>query len=358
MAFSTIFRSVSHTNPQFSSLLRMDDRQILHSKVDAFIHPQYLSEFYAALKSTNPCYGTRLVFLDSTGATRPLPTAIMRFKNAYLMRIFANKGDMTIDSEPTVDEVGKGIVHDMNNALGGAVGHLGLNRLEAEDLGKFLQALVEAHDDKSIAEVLRDLPKANTNLMAILRGFDAIESSLGHAGSILRGFGDFCSGKSVSDRDRHFEVPDAIRSAVAIGKGIVGSIAKEKDIMINLSYDGAEERVCAFGNSEELQRIIINLIKNAALEFTKPNNRIIVEWSCMENAANEKFIEIRVKDSGPPIPKDLAIRLFRERVDSTHGGTGIGLLTCAQIIHESGGEIRYQSIPDKCFAITLKAAGA
>ena len=352
--FSTVLRNISHINPQFSALLRTDDNKILREKIDTFIHPQYLAGFYTALRTTAPCCGTSLVFLNSTGATRPLPTAIIRFKDAYLMRVFAERSDMIMDSEASIEEVGAGLLHDINNALGGAVGYVGLTKLELSDLGMFLSSLVTSRDPEAIAEVLRDLPRATLSLANIIEGFDSIERSHEHLSSILRGFRDFCSGETKTDR--HFEVPDAIRSSIAIGKGIAEAIARGKSISINISYEGPEERTCAIGNSIELQRIIINLIKNAALEFCKPNNQIKIEWTTSKSANDKKFIVIKVKDSGAPIPKPLANRLFTGKVESTHGGTGIGLLTCAQIIHGFGGEIRYQSIPDKCFVITLRAA--
>jgi len=352
--FSTVFRNISHTNPQFQALLRMDTAQTLHKKVDALIHPGYLDNFFAALKATDHCFGTELVFLNSTGATRPLPTGIIRFKDAYLIRVFAKRSDMVMDSEVPIEEVGAGLLHDINNALGGAVGYVGLTKLEIGDLGIFLNSLVASHDAGSIAEVLRDLPKATMNLANITEGIGSIERSHEHLSSILRGFRDFCSRETGTDR--HFEVPDAIRSSIAIGKGIAEAIARENGMSINISYEGPEERTCAIGNSVELQRIIINLIKNAALEFSKPNNQIKIEWTTSKSADDKNFVVIKVKDSGIPIPKPLADRLFTGKVESTHGGTGIGLLNCAQIIHGFGGEIRYQSIPDKCFVITLRAA--
>lgn len=353
VAFSKVFRTISRTNPHFSALLGMDDAQVLHRKVDSLIHPQYLDGFYDALRATTPCSGTNLVFLHSTGATRPLPTAITRFRDGYLMRVFSRQTDLLFDSGASMNGIGAGIVHDANNALGGGVGYVGLTRLEVTDLHKFLMALAETQDP---TDVLRDLPEACAHLDEISKGLDAIGLSYDHLSSILRGFQAFCSRQPVNDKNKSFEVPDAIRSAVAIGKGVVADIAKDKGIIINLSHDGPEEKACAFGNSEKLQRILLNLIRNAALEFKSPNNCIEVEWSTTKNAAGERFVVINVKDSGPRIPKELADRLFRERVESTHGGTGIGLFTCAQMIHEYGGEIRYHSLPDKCFVITLKAA--
>ena len=99
-AFSTVFRSITSVNPEFATLTRTgSETAILHKKADSFIHPNYLDRFLSALRTARPCCGTELVFLHSTGATRPFPTAIARFKDAYLMRVLANKADLVLVAE-------------------------------------------------------------------------------------------------------------------------------------------------------------------------------------------------------------------------------------------------------------------
>lgn len=356
-AFSTVFRNISHINPQFQALLRMDGSQILHQKVDTLIHPKYLRGFIADLKTADPCFGTEIVFLNSTGATRPLPTSVMRFKNAYLIRVFSQRSDTALDIGGSMPEIGGGLVHDLNNVVGGMAGYSELLHVEASDLRGSLAALLDNQDPEAIRTGLQLILGEVSSLAKILDYIGALRRSAHHMTSILRGFSIFCSAQSGTEPGQHLEIVDAVRSAVAMGKGIIHGIEKQKGISINVRLEGPDDRICAYGDSEQLQRILVNLIKNAALEFKEPNNNINIEWAAVENAAHEKFVEIRVGDSGDPIPKHVADKLFREKVESTHNGTGIGLLTCAQIIHGFGGEIRYQSIPDKCFVITLRIAG-
>lgn len=357
VAFTPVIRGVFRANQELAALVRAgSESSLLHKKADSLIHPNYLEKFSAALRMARPCCGTELIFIHPEGATRLLPTAIARFNDGYLMRIFAQRSDLVMDSSISISDIGAGIVHDTNNALTGVLGSSDLITGEIEKIALFLDALNKAHDNKAALDVLKDLPNAHTSLDHISGDIAGIIQSAQHLSGILRGFGEFCARDTKKTSDTRFNVSDAIKSAVAIGKGIIGTIAREKGIMIGLSFDIPEGILSAWGNSDGLQRIMLNLIKNAALEFRSHNNCIKVECSVAENAAKEKFVVIKVKDSGDPIPKSLATRLFREKVDSTHGGSGIGLFTCAQMIHEYGGDIRYESIPDKCFVITLKVA--
>jgi|GEM_PF-6018261 len=358
-AFSTVFRSITSVNPEFATLTRTgSETAILHKKADSFIHPNYLDRFLSALRTARPCCGTELVFLHSTGATRPFPTAIARFKDAYLMRVLANKADLVLDDSISMQEIGTGIAHDTNNALTGVLSGIDLMGDQLKILHLFFDKLAKAHDDRSMMEAFRDLPAASTALGNTSDDLSGIEVSAEHLMSILRGFGAFCSGTSKNVANESFAVADAVKSSIAIGKGIVGRISNEKGLRIFLSCAIPDAPIFAQGSLDGMQRVLLNLIKNAALEFKKPNNYIGVECSSEENSAKEKFVVIKVKDSGDLIPKNVADRLFREKVDSTHGGTGIGLLTSARMIHDFGGEIRYQSIPDKCFVIALRSAGS
>ncbi|MFA5105259.1 MAG: ATP-binding protein [Candidatus Margulisiibacteriota bacterium] len=355
VVISRVFRKVSHVNPQFLALMGADNPQILNRRIDSFIHPNYLDNFYKAIKAATPCQGTELVFLHATGATRPIPTAIANVKNGYLMRVLSTKSDMALDINSSFSEIGAGFVHDMSNVLG-VTAYEELLDGDIKEIDDFLRSLCDGQAQESPDDLLQGLPQAITALDGIRSRLKTIFLGLNHANSILQGFGCFCKGRPETNATPHFEVADAVRSAAAMGKGIAYAIAKKKGIVISVSHQGPDERLCALGDSSQLQRVIINLIKNAALESKRATNCIIVEWSAIENDAQEKFVEIKVRDSGVPIPKPLADRLFRETVESTHGGTGRGLLTCAQIIHGFGGEIRYQSIPVKSFVITLRAA--
>lgn len=94
-------------------------------------------------------------------------------------------------------------------------------------------------------------------------------------------------------------------------------------------------------DKDKFAEIMINLTSNA-IKFTPENGKIIYEWDEGPN-----YVEVRIKDSGVGIPKEVASKLFNkfEQVKSTQGlarnqkGTGLGLAIVKGIIEAHGGKI-------------------
>jgi signal transduction histidine kinase len=70
--------------------------------------------------------------------------------------------------------------------------------------------------------------------------------------------------------------------------------------------------------------------------------------------------EIRVGDSGVGIPPDRLRLIFepfyttKEPDENGHGGTGLGLSVCRQIIDQHHGRIRVESVVGKGSTFTIK----
>ena len=97
-----------------------------------------------------------------------------------------------------------------------------------------------------------------------------------------------------------------------------------------------------------LATILRNLISNA-IKFTPKEGNLALESRFVEGDANQKYIEIIVKDSGLGISKDVQSKLFdiSENI-STKGtnnetGTGLGLILCKEFVEKHGGEIKVES---------------
>lgn len=104
------------------------------------------------------------------------------------------------------------------------------------------------------------------------------------------------------------------------------------------------------GDEQELYRVFLNLVTNA------------VE-ACLENGGFVKadiviagqHLEVRVKDTGPGISKEVQAQLFAPFF-STKGsaGTGLGLSTARKIVQEHGGSIRVESEPGEGATFIVK----
>jgi signal transduction histidine kinase len=108
--------------------------------------------------------------------------------------------------------------------------------------------------------------------------------------------------------------------------------------------------------SGQIEQILLNLVINARQAMPR-GGRLRVE--VRENPATS-MVEIRVSDTGHGIPPE-KLRLIFEPFYTTkqpdehgHGGTGLGLSVCRQIIEQHQGRIRVESLVGKGSVFTVK----
>jgi signal transduction histidine kinase len=124
-------------------------------------------------------------------------------------------------------------------------------------------------------------------------------------------------------------------------------------IKVEKHYDGRPKAPVVAG---QIEQILLNLIINARQAMPK-GGRLRID--VRENRKAD-MLEIRIADTGCGIPQD-KLRLIFEPFYTTkkpdgegHGGTGLGLSVCRQIVEQHQGRIRVESIVGKGSAFTVK----
>lgn len=104
------------------------------------------------------------------------------------------------------------------------------------------------------------------------------------------------------------------------------------------------------GSSEELKRVLINLIKNS-IEACGEGDSVQVGATIL----SDEDLELRVEDTGPGVAKGDKEKIFRPYFTTKENGTGLGLALSHRIIADHDGEIEYEDIPSggSRFLITL-----
>ena len=99
-----------------------------------------------------------------------------------------------------------------------------------------------------------------------------------------------------------------------------------------------------------LRQVLINLISNA-VKFTDTGTiRVSVETLPPRKSDNKELLLFRVTDSGigmPPNKLDDIFRPFEQIEDvmrANHGGAGLGLAICRELVSKMGGEISVESV--------------
>jgi signal transduction histidine kinase len=106
----------------------------------------------------------------------------------------------------------------------------------------------------------------------------------------------------------------------------------------------------------QIEQVLLNLIINARQAMPR-GGRLRIE---VRTNPRTDMVEMRVADTGVGIPPE-GLRLIFEPFYTTkepdehgHGGTGLGLSVCRQIIEQHHGRIRVESIAGKGSTFTVK----
>ena len=135
-------------------------------------------------------------------------------------------------------------------------------------------------------------------------------------------------------------------------------VLTEKDlskhrVQVEKKFDGRPEAWVVPG---QLEQVLLNLVINARQAMPR-GGRLRIE--VRENPHTE-MVEIKVADTGTGIPVERLGLIFepfyttKEPDEHGHGGTGLGLSVCRQIIEQHHGRIRVESVVGKGSAFTGK----
>jgi signal transduction histidine kinase len=106
----------------------------------------------------------------------------------------------------------------------------------------------------------------------------------------------------------------------------------------------------------QIEQILVNLIINARQAMPR-GGRLLIEVRENRPAG---MAEVKIADSGVGIPPEQLRLIFepfyttKEPDEHGHGGTGLGLSVCRQIIEQHHGRIRVESVVGKGSTFTVK----
>jgi signal transduction histidine kinase len=124
-------------------------------------------------------------------------------------------------------------------------------------------------------------------------------------------------------------------------------------VQVEKKYDGRPEACVVPG---QLEQVLLNLIINARQAMPR-GGRLRID--VRENPVTQ-MVEIKVADTGVGIPVERLPLIFeafyttKEPDENGHGGTGLGLSVCRQIIEQHHGRIRVESVVGKGSTFIVK----
>ncbi|MGC3963231.1 MAG: ATP-binding protein [Rhodocyclaceae bacterium] len=96
--------------------------------------------------------------------------------------------------------------------------------------------------------------------------------------------------------------------------------------------------------ADSLRQVILNLLLNAAEAIGDHGGSVRVSSSCDLNFDDQPWVEIRVKDDGPGLPRSKDDRLELPHSSSkTSPHSGVGLAVSRELVHQAGGHLLCRS---------------
>jgi signal transduction histidine kinase len=139
---------------------------------------------------------------------------------------------------------------------------------------------------------------------------------------------------------------------------------------IRLTVDLAEELPAVYGDSSQIEQVLVNLIVNAveampeggelkiATDLAAPKPTDGVGKESIRNKKQE-VVKISITDTGIGIPIEIQSAIFEPffTTKPEGRGTGLGLSSAFGIIRQHGGKIEVKSVPGRgtTFTVSLPA---
>ncbi|HKC38319.1 MAG TPA: ATP-binding protein [Gemmatimonadales bacterium] len=200
-----------------------------------------------------------------------------------------------------VGQLVSGVAHELNNPLTSIAG-LSEFLLEQKELGK---------KDRGHLQVIQEQAE--------------------RAGRIVRNLLTFAR-KGSAER-----VPVDLNDVIRRTLSLTGYDLKLKDVSVERELSGALPDV--FGDRHGLQQVVLNLVTNAAQAVAenpreRPRDITVSTWF-------DGQVHLRVADSGPGIPDEVAQSIFTPFFTTKEPGkgTGLGLSITYSIVESHGGQI-------------------
>jgi nitrogen fixation/metabolism regulation signal transduction histidine kinase len=176
----------------------------------------------------------------------------------------------------------------------------------------------------SLRDLIRRSPRPDDWVEDVVRGLNVIG---GRSDALAR---------FMTSYTRLARLPRPRLGPVDVSEWVHRTAELEKRKTVDV-HDGPDVRISADG--DQLDQLLINLVRNAVDAATETNGRVVVEWGRSGDA-----LEVRVLDEGPGIAH--SANLFVPFYTTKPDGTGIGLALSRQIAEAHGGTLTLRNRAD------------
>jgi signal transduction histidine kinase len=308
---TTIDGSILETTPAAERILEAPLASLKGRKLrDLYLLPDSYDQLIRETNSEGGTLNKSVILLAGDSRKKIVNMSVRRVDDGREVRylhVFQDCADLRtmeerlVQSErlATIGRFASQIAHEIRNPLSSI--SLNVELLEDELKGSSPEA------QGLIRSVLKELDRLNDIVGEYLQfsRFPKPHLKRGHVDGV------------IDDLVRNFKTPAAIKMEI-------GLMPSSPEVWLDESL---------------LRQVFENLLRNA-VDAIEDEGVIRIETDVVD-----KFLLIRVKDSGPGIAPEIQARLFEPFFTTKAHGTGLGLATSQQIIFEHNGHLLVESQP-------------
>ncbi len=157
--------------------------------------------------------------------------------------------------------------------------------------------------------------------------------------------------RTIIDNLLRFARPEKVaREPVSIATIVADTVALTRHSIamhgIELRVEVPETLPPVHASANQIQQVLMNLIMNAEQAMESRGRGLVTITAA---GAADGFVEVRIADDGPGIPKQALDRIFEPFFTTKPAGkgTGLGLSVSFGIVRDHGGTIQAKSDPDR-----------
>ncbi len=152
--------------------------------------------------------------------------------------------------------------------------------------------------------------------------------------------------RAIIDNLLRFARPEKVlREPIAIASVVADTVALTRHSMsmhgIELKSEVPETLPTVHASANQIQQVLMNLIMNAEQALEERGRGLVT----ITASSTDNFVEVRITDDGPGIPKQALDRIFEPFFTTKPAGkgTGLGLSVSFGIVRDHGGTIQVKS---------------
>lgn len=189
----------------------------------------------------------------------------------------------------------------------------------------------------SVQMLLEDIRNGELDLVMALEELKEMENDASRCKKITQKLLDFS--RLIPEERKPVSITKVIDESLML----VQRQAEIENISFVKHYQEGLPRIK--GNSNSLQQVIMNVVKNARDAMTEGGSITISAEPYLLTRGKTQWVRVSITDNGPGIPADLLDRVFEPFVTTKEcaKGTGLGLAVSKRIVEEHGGRMMVEN---------------